>query len=56
MKEVPLPEPVKVSVGVPVVVNPLLPKRVVIESITDALPVMSIRFHELCGCPLDDHG
>jgi hypothetical protein len=50
----PLPEPVIRNVDVPAVVNPLLPKRVVIEFITSALPVMSIRFHELCGMPAWD--
>ena len=51
----PLPEPVIRSTGVPAVVNPLLPKRVVIEFITSALPVISISFHELCGIPACDN-
>jgi hypothetical protein len=43
----PLPEPVIRNVDVPAELKPLLPKRAPIEFITSALPVMSIKFHEL---------
>jgi len=51
----PLPEPVIRNTGVPAVVSPLLAKRIEIEFITSALPVMSIRFQELCGIPACDN-